>query len=149
MSKSDREMFLNAFYQGEMPTKEHKNHKPISQEDIFLNEALYGKIVLKKEDYEENSQIKSRKRSKYSVDSIIDLHGNFQVDAKKKLLNFIAISQQKGLKKLLVIHGKGSGALKGLVYELIKSHCDIIDYEKPPSKLGGQGAVIIYLKLTR
>lgn len=149
MSKTDKEMFLNAFYQGEIPTKEHKERKADSEENIFLNEALHGKIVLKKEDYEENRQIKSRKRSKYSVDSMIDLHGNFQIDAKKKLLNFIAISQQRGLKKLLIIHGKGSGALKSLVYDLIKNHCDIIDYEKPPSKLGGQGAVIIYLKLNR
>ncbi|HUN56659.1 MAG TPA: Smr/MutS family protein [Candidatus Binataceae bacterium] len=47
------------------------------------------------------------RRGEFSVQAHIDLHGMFQADAKEKLTQFIIESVQKGLRAVLVVHGRG------------------------------------------
>jgi DNA-nicking Smr family endonuclease len=47
------------------------------------------------------------RRGEFSVQAHIDLHGLYQVDAKEKLTQFILESVQKGLRAVLVVHGRG------------------------------------------
>jgi DNA-nicking Smr family endonuclease len=47
------------------------------------------------------------RRGEFSVQAHIDLHGLYQVDAKAKLTQFILESVQKGLRAVLVVHGRG------------------------------------------
>jgi DNA-nicking Smr family endonuclease len=47
------------------------------------------------------------RRGEFSVQAHIDLHGMYQADAKEKLTQFIVESVQKGLRAVLVVHGRG------------------------------------------
>jgi DNA-nicking Smr family endonuclease len=47
------------------------------------------------------------RRGEFSVQAHIDLHGMYQVDAKEKLTQFILEAVQKGLRAVLVVHGRG------------------------------------------
>lgn len=47
------------------------------------------------------------RRGEFSVQAHIDLHGLYQADAKEKLTQFIVESVQKGLRAVLVVHGRG------------------------------------------
>jgi DNA-nicking Smr family endonuclease len=47
------------------------------------------------------------RRGEFSVQAHIDLHGLYQADAKEKLTQFILESVQKGLRAILVVHGRG------------------------------------------
>ncbi|MGA2411524.1 MAG: Smr/MutS family protein [Candidatus Binataceae bacterium] len=47
------------------------------------------------------------RRGEFSVQAHIDLHGLFQADAKEKLNQFIVDSVHKGLRAVLVVHGRG------------------------------------------
>jgi DNA-nicking Smr family endonuclease len=47
------------------------------------------------------------RRGEFSVQAHIDLHGLYQADAKEKLTQFILESVQKGLRAVLVVHGRG------------------------------------------
>ena len=47
------------------------------------------------------------RRGEFSVQAHIDLHGMYQADAKAQLTQFILESVQKGLRAVLVVHGRG------------------------------------------
>jgi DNA-nicking Smr family endonuclease len=47
------------------------------------------------------------RRGEFSVQAHIDLHGHYQAEAKEKLTQFIIESVQKGLRAVLVVHGRG------------------------------------------
>lgn len=147
LSFAEKEMFLKAFYQQDLDIakKELNNSYENSDTELFINTVMQQGIILKKEDYQDYQE-KISKKSKNKFESFIDLHGCCRVEAKRKLIDFIEKSKLKGHRNLLVIHGKGFGIVKSVVYDVIKHHQGIKSYKKPALKLGGSGAVIIYLK---
>ena len=50
------------------------------------------------------------------------------------------------MRKVLVIHGKGSGALQEEVRDYLSRDNRIASVMSAPGKLGGAGAVIVYLR---
>lgn len=98
----------------------------------------------KEEDNVYNKTIKRRKHRR--IYTSIDLHGKFVEDAIEILLIFIKEQQQKGIRLILVIHGKGSGAIKRAVLSLLDTHPLVLDYKEAPIKLGGSGALLVRLK---
>ena len=53
------------------------------------------------------------RRGEFAVQSHIDLHGMIQSAAKEALTNFILDSVHKGLRAVLVVHGRGRGSPGG------------------------------------
>lgn len=158
ISEDERELFLNAYYQGSIPkikdeVCEIKNPPKKIKTDNFNDEdeELFKKAFAKghienKDSKPKVDNRKSTKRRKKEVDARLDLHGLTSQEAEKKVFNFIYKCKQKGLRTVLVIHGKGSGVLMTLVYSIAQSHPHIEDYQSAYSKLGGSGALIIKIK---
>lgn len=146
LSFEEQEMFLKAFYEQDLSfLKNNSNNYQISEKETFINTVMQQGVILKEEDYK-LSYKECKKVSKKYFDSSIDLHGFCRVEARKKLLEFIEKSKIKGCKNLLIIHGKGSGIIKNVVYDVIRHHQDIKNFKKATLKLGGSGSVLIYLK---
>ena len=77
-------------------------------------------------------------------DNTVDLRGNRVNEAESKLET--AINRASEPMVLWVIHGKGTGRLRGGVHEFLGSHPQVQRFELAPQNEGGNGVTIVYLK---
>ena len=106
----------------------------------------------------------NKKNKKENTERIIDLHGFSLENANKIIEGFINNSYQEGIKKVIVVTGKGTRSktannpylsrdlsiLKHSVPEFIKSNSSLMNKIKQISEAniedGGSGAFYIYFK---
>ncbi len=95
------------------------------------------------------------RRGKFSVQAHIDMHGLIQGDAKEALKTFIIASVRKGLRTVLVVHGRGLRSPGGhsilkhasagwLSHGAIGGHVLAFTSARPAD--GGAGATYVLLK---
>jgi DNA-nicking Smr family endonuclease len=98
------------------------------------------------------------RRGKFSVQAHIDLHGLIQGDAKEALKTFIIASVRKGLRTVLVVHGRGLRSPGGhsilkhasagwLSHGAIGGH--VLAFATARAADGGAGATYVLLKRTK
>lgn len=76
----------------------------------------------------------------------IDIRGMMVDEAEVVLGKFIDDSVMAGLAQVLVIHGKGTGALRKGVHEYLKRHRNVANFNFADMSEGGTGATLIDLK---
>lgn len=154
LNNDEKDLFLKAFFTGEIPKSEKEPKKasaPVTdkEEDLFALAMKEGAGYLpRKEEVKKKDFIlrpKNRAQRRGMPDATIDLHGMMVPDALKMLENFLQSELGRGSKTVLVIHGKGAGVLRDAVWSLIEKHAAVIDFQVPPAKLGGGGALIVRL----
>ncbi len=98
------------------------------------------------------------RRGEFAVQAHIDLHGMIQPDAREALTTFILESVRKGLRAVLVVHGRGLGSPGGrpvlkhaaaqwLSHGTIGAHVLAFTTAKPQD--GGAGAMYVLLRRDR
>jgi len=96
--------------------------------------------------WERRSRLKNKK-----PDAVLDIHGLTRDEAWKALETFFNDSKEKGMGKLLIIHGKGNhstgeAVLKRIVMEFIE-HCPFAgESGRGKAATGGEGATWVLLK---
>lgn len=75
----------------------------------------------------------------------VDLHGLFADEARERLERAIADALAAGHNRLRIIHGKGTGALRREVRELLKYHPMVRTYQYASPHDGGEGATVAAL----
>jgi len=98
--------------------------------------------------------LRKLKRGSYPVQSKLDLHG-YPSDAARKLLQeFLHAATQRQLRCVLVIHGKGMNSrggeavLRRLTRNWLTQHPQVLAFCAAPPQAGGDGAVVILLKIS-
>lgn len=81
-----------------------------------------------------------------SVRREIDLRGCLVDEGEQLLAKFIDDAQLAGLKDILVIHGKGTGALRKGLHEYLKAHKSVRSFAIADMDEGGLGATVVKLK---
>jgi len=81
----------------------------------------------------------------------IDLHGMTRNEASARLRDFIRNSLRGGLRKVLVIHGRGlnsggEAVLPGLVRTELENNPDVLDFGAAAPSKGGSGATQVFLR---
>ncbi len=99
------------------------------------------------------SFLKIPKKGYVKVDDKIDLHGLTKQEVAEKLCYFLKNSFESGLRRVLVITGKGkhseSGAkIRPFVEKLFKGKCInfVKNYGVAPKSQGGEGAFVVFLR---
>ena len=86
----------------------------------------------------------------YNVKTIessrLDIRGNKPEEIEFEVIRFIDDSYSNSLTKVEIVHGKGTGALKQMVHEILKNHEGVKDYHYAKIEFGGEGVTEIYLK---
>ena len=82
----------------------------------------------------------------YLKDSNFDLSGMMVDEAEVVLGKFIDDSIMAGLSQVLIIHGKGTGALRKGVHEYLKHHRNVAGFNFADMSEGGTGATLVTLK---
>ena len=59
---------------------------------------------------------------------------------------YIDDAMAAGMQQLRIIHGKGTGALRQVVWELLKNHPGVRSYRLGEPAEGGSGATIVTMK---
>jgi DNA mismatch repair protein MutS2 len=76
----------------------------------------------------------------------IDIRGMMVDEAEVVLGKFIDDSMMAGLSQVLIIHGKGTGALRKGVHEYLKHHPNAAQFNFADMSEGGTGATLVTLK---
>ncbi|MEO6992167.1 MAG: Smr/MutS family protein, partial [Lacunisphaera sp.] len=75
----------------------------------------------------------------------LDLH-TFQPKEVSRLLDdYFAECQKRGIHRVRVIHGKGTGALRETVHANLRGNCNVTGYAIFDANLGGWGATWVTL----
>ena len=75
----------------------------------------------------------------------LDLRGLRAVDALLRLEEFLDGAMRDGLGSVRVIHGRGTGALRNAVRELLARHTLVREFGPEPPERGGNGATAVEL----
>lgn len=76
----------------------------------------------------------------------LDIRGEKPDEAEFEVIKFIDEAYVAGLTRVEILHGKGTGVLKKLVKDLLKSHDKVKDFYFASVDLGGEGITIAELK---
>lgn len=111
------------------------------------------KILANLSDLKHSKQVKEESEKK-SLDYLktpttnyrLDIRGKRANDAEFEIIKFIDDSYQYGYERVEILHGKGTGALKKLVNEILSSHIGIKQFYYAPVDFGGDGITIVEFK---
>jgi predicted RNA-binding Zn-ribbon protein involved in translation (DUF1610 family) len=76
----------------------------------------------------------------------LDLHTFSPKEVPSLLSEFIHLSQEADIRRVNIIHGKGSGALRRLVRKLLGRDPRVVTFYNAPPNSGGWGATVAELK---
>ncbi len=96
--------------------------------------------------------LKQLRQGKIKIEARLDLHHLKSYEAIEACQQFLENAQARGLKWVLVIHGKGhfskdgKAILKSLLNEWLREQAAVLAFASCQAKHGGRGAVYVLLK---
>ena len=75
----------------------------------------------------------------------IDIRGKRPEEAEYDVVRFLDDSYSSGITRIEILHGKGTGALKLMVREVLKRHPRVKSAGFAPIEFGGEGITIVEL----
>jgi DNA mismatch repair protein MutS2 len=82
----------------------------------------------------------------HEIEYRIDIRGKKPEEADFDVIRFIDDSYMNGQNRIEILHGKGTGALKKMVKEILDKHEKVKAYYFAPIEAGGEGITIVELK---
>ena len=81
-----------------------------------------------------------------TVTRSIDIRGMTVDEAEQVCGKFIDDAQLSGLKQILIIHGKGTGALRQGVHEFLRLNNSVASFQFADQDEGGTGATLVAIR---
>ena len=85
--------------------------------------------------------------SELPIDGVLDLHAFRPAEVKAVVLAYLEACEEKGIRDIRIIHGKGMGVLRQQVHALLDRHPRVRSYSLA-TDAGSWGATVIRLKST-
>ncbi len=86
------------------------------------------------------------KETRYPIDGTLDLHTFHPRDIKDLVPEYIETCREKGIFRIRIIHGKGTGTLRRIVHGILDTHPEVLDYRHEGGWGGSWGATVVNLK---
>jgi dsDNA-specific endonuclease/ATPase MutS2 len=80
------------------------------------------------------------------IEDVIDLHTFRPRDIPNLIEDYLEECVRAGFTSVRIIHGKGTGAQKKRVHELLRGHPHVRSFADAPLEAGGWGATVVELK---
>ncbi len=80
------------------------------------------------------------------VDNEIHLRGKRAEEVMRELEEYIDDAAQASLPWVRIVHGKGTGTLRGIVHDILKSHPTVSRFHLADYREGGDGVTYAYFK---
>lgn len=132
----------------------NKNGSDKESKDVILS-FIAKNGVFDKDARENNSKTGKKNCRKHNVRVVLDLHGMKCDDAARKVRSFLTNKRERGIREILIIHGRGNHSnyqvkpvLKTMVHDLLEAelHHLVRDFKTAAPRDGGEGATLVYLK---
>ena len=85
------------------------------------------------------------RRPRRQVPSELDIRGNRAEESMGTVDRYLDQALHSGLKSVRIIHGKGTGALRAAVHEMLRGHPLVGRFHTAPAREGGDGATVVEL----
>ena len=82
------------------------------------------------------------------VDSELHMRGQRAAGADQLVDDYLNDAYLQRLPYVRIVHGKGTGALREVVRQVVSKHPLVERYETPPHNEGGDGVTVVYLRET-
>ncbi len=76
----------------------------------------------------------------------LDIRGEKPEEAEFKVIKFIDDAFASNLDKVEILHGKGTGALRQTVHDILKKHDNVVNFYFAKVEFGGEGITIVELR---
>lgn len=94
--------------------------------------------------------LRNFRQGKYNVGAILDMHGMRAAEAREALTEFLLISQERQVRSVLIIHGKGHGTkipvLKNKLNQWLRQIDFVLAFSSATAHEGNSGALYVLLK---
>jgi DNA mismatch repair protein MutS2 len=80
------------------------------------------------------------------VDMELHLRGQRTAGIDQLVDEYINDAYLSRLPYVRIVHGKGTGALREIVRDVVRRHPLVEKYETPPHYVGGDGVTVVYLR---
>lgn len=80
------------------------------------------------------------------IDGALDLHTIRPREVKEAVHEYLALCRERGILEVRLIHGKGRGVLRRIVWALLAKHPAVIGFAEASTPFGGWGATIVHLR---
>lgn len=80
------------------------------------------------------------------ITDVLDLHSFPPREIRNLVRDYLDLAYEKGLRKLRIIHGKGTGTQRRIVRSILAKDPRVDSYGDPPGEGGGWGATIVTLR---
>jgi DNA mismatch repair protein MutS2 len=125
--------------------EKEKRKALIESGSIRMNVDLVD-LALTKPDKNEVSEVHHHHISQTIKQYRLDIRGRKPDEADFEILKFIDDSYMTGQDRVEILHGKGTGALKKTVKDILDKHEKVKNYYFAPIEFGGEGITIVELK---
>lgn len=115
---------------------------------VKANKCLFIKKGQTKTAVSGNNTIKtfSQLDKSIHVSRQIDIRGMMVDEAEELLSKYLDDAVLAGLKQIIIIHGKGTGALRKGIHEYLGRHRSVFDFTLADINEGGSGATVVQLQ---
>jgi len=93
--------------------------------------------------------MKSDEPVRLPIDGVLDLHAFSPKDVKGLVTEYIEECLRRGITDLRIIHGKGTGTLKGIVHSVLEKNPHVAGFKDAGMGGGGWGATEVRLRTAR
>lgn len=146
LNEGDYALIRNSQTYGKIVEADKEKNKAIVQVgNIRMQVKLSDLQLAKKRDAEEKPEY----RPSYMIPQTehrLDIRGQRPEEAEFEVIRFVDNAYTQGLNKIEILHGKGTGALKKMVKDVLSSHPGVKNYNFAGIEYGGEGITIVDLK---
>ena len=98
----------------------------------------------------QHKKLRKLRQGQYNMDATLDLHGKTVVKARESLSQFLLECQERGLRHVLIIHGKGRDTtkpiLKNKLNHWLRQTEQVLAFVSATAKDGKSGALYVLLR---
>ena len=82
----------------------------------------------------------------FEINGELDLHTFRPSEIGELIPDYIGLCLENGIRRIRIIHGKGTGTLRTMVHALLKRDPRVAGFELAGADEGGWGATIVWLQ---
>lgn len=82
----------------------------------------------------------------FPINGILDLHTFHPGDVKELVPEYLRECRERGIYRVRIIHGKGTGTLRRIVHSVLEKSPVVENFQLAGEQQGGWGATIAHLR---